>query len=73
MTSRDWENIVYSIIGMAAAGTVFTLCLSDYLNNRQSFMRECQDDNIKHYQCTALWRNGGGVAIWRNPLPMDAN
>ena len=43
-------------------------------NDRKSFMIECQDDGMKHYQCVSLW-NGGGLAIFRSRdmLPLDVN
>jgi hypothetical protein len=33
-------------------------------DRRRAFMKECQMDNLKHYQCVSLW-NGGGIPIFR--------
>ena len=43
-------------------------------DGRRAFMKECQDDNLKHYQCVSLW-NGAGLAVFRgrDMLPLDAN
>lgn len=42
--------------------------------DRKAFMKECQDDNLKHYQCVSLW-NGAGLAVFhgRGMLPLDVN
>ena len=42
--------------------------------DRQAFMIECQNDNLKHYQCVSLW-NGAGLPVFRSRdmLPLDVN
>jgi hypothetical protein len=60
----------------AAVLILFMLCLwpprSD--EERKSFMIECQDDGMRHYQCVSLW-NGAGLAVFRGRdiLPVDVN
>lgn len=39
--------------------------IPDNPNGRKEFMKECQMDNLKHYQCVSLW-NGGGIPIFRS-------
>ena len=54
---------------MAVAGLLVLLLLCWWSppfgdNSRKSFMIECQDDGMKHYQCVSLW-NGAGLAVFR--------
>ena len=46
----------------------------DTSRDRHAFMIECQNDNMKHYQCISLW-NGGGLPVFRtrDMLPLDVN
>lgn len=48
--------------------------LPDNPNCRKEFMRECQMDGLKHYQCVSLW-NGAGLPVFRSRdmLPLDVN
>jgi hypothetical protein len=48
--------------------------LSNNPDGRKEFMKECQDDGLKHYQCVSLW-NGGGIPIFRSryDIPLDVN
>jgi hypothetical protein len=45
---------------------------SKSLSERQAFMKECQDDGLKHYQCVSLW-NGAGLPVFRSRdmLPLN--
>lgn len=43
-------------------------------NGRRAFLKECQNDGLKHYQCVSLW-NGGGLAVFRSRdmAPVEMN
>ena len=69
MNSR---HVTSALLGLAAFLAIAALAVSE-TQKRQAFMIECQDDNMKHYQCVSLW-NGGGLAIFRNRnIPLDVN
>lgn len=53
-----------------AAAAVLVLIIGLFVvpkneDDRRTFMKECQMDNLKHYQCVSLW-NGGGIPIFRS-------
>ena len=67
--------------GMAIVGLV-VVALAWILNptgdDRKSFMHECQDNGMRHYQCVAIWRSGAAMLIMPTPaynymLPVDPN
>lgn len=46
--------------------------------DRNRFMRECQDNGLRHFQCIAIWRGGASMMIIPTPaynymLPVDPN
>ena len=66
---------------MAIAGLV-VVALAWVLNptteDRDRFMRECQDNGLRHFQCIAIWRGGASMMIIPTPaynymLPVDPN
>jgi hypothetical protein len=66
---------------MAGAALLMLLLLcwwsppfGDSDRDRRSFMIECQDDGMKHYQCVSLW-NGAGLAVFRrrDMAPLEMN
>lgn len=47
-------------------------------DDRRTFMRECQDNGMRHFQCVAIWRGGASMLIIPTPaynymLPVDPN
>lgn len=66
-----------AIAGLVVVALAFVLNPSDG-EDRRTFMRECQDNGMRHFQCVAIWRGGASMLIIPTPaynymLPVDPN
>lgn len=66
-----------AIAGLVVVALAFVLHPSDS-EDRRTFMRECQDNGMRHFQCVAIWRGGASMLIIPTPaynymLPVDPN
>ena len=66
-----------AIAGLVVVALAFVLNPSDG-EDRRTFMRECQDNGMRHFQCVAIWRGGASMLIIPTPaynymMPVDPN
>lgn len=69
--NKDLLATILTIVGVLGLGICWHI---DNQRDRHSFMIECQNDGMKHYQCVSLW-NGAGIATLhsRYTVPLDVN